>query len=104
MRFGVLLYGIVLCLGMIWTVHNERSAIERDDHSDVRSLHKLPKAGYASKVAIAALPSGGGRKAIYSHVYLYKVEENIANVLLEQGVRPDAVCTIGLLNCVEMTA
>ena len=61
-RFGVLLYGTVLCLGMIWTLHNERSAIERDDRSDVQSLQKLPKAGYASKVAIAELPNGRARK------------------------------------------
>ena len=30
--------------------------------------------------------------------------QNIANVLVEQGVRPDPACAITLLNCVEIIA
>ncbi len=47
------------------------------------------------------MPSGRGRKVMYSHVDLYKMVENIANTLREQGVRPDTVCAVALPNCVE---
>lgn len=81
---------------------NEQKPDERNGLSYLRSLQELPKARYASKVALTVLPKARGRKIIYSHVDLYKMVEKIANELREQGVRPDTVCAIALPNCVEM--
>lgn len=81
--------------------HRELTAQDRDELLRLRTLQELPKARYASKVAMTALPARRGRKVVYSHVDLYKMVEKVATDLRENGVRPNTVCCIALPNCVE---
>lgn len=73
----------------------------RQELRQLRTLQELPKARYASRIALTALPSGRGRKVTYSHVDLYKMVENVATIMRENGVRPNTVCAIAVPNSVE---
>ncbi len=54
------------------TFHKGLTQQDREDLLRLRTLQELPKARYATKMAITALPVGRTRKIIYSHVEVYK--------------------------------
>lgn len=81
--------------------HSTSSNGDQDDILTLHTLQELPKARYASKVALTALPGPRGRKVIYSHVDLYKMVESVATTLRETGVRPHTVCGIALPTSVD---
>lgn len=74
---------------------------DRDDILTMQTLREIPKTRYATQVAITQLPSGRGRKAVFSHIELYKMVEAIATELRESGVRPGTVCAMAVPNSVD---
>lgn len=81
--------------------HQGLTAQERAQVLMLTSLREIPKSRYATQLAITQIPSGRGRKAIFSHVEVYKMVENIANDLRETGVRPGTVCAMVTPNSIE---
>lgn len=81
--------------------HQGLTAQERAQVLMLTSLREIPKSRYATQLAITQIPSGRGRKAIFSHVEIYKMVENIANDLRETGVRPGTVCAMVVPNSIE---
>lgn len=81
--------------------HNGLTPQDREDLLKLQTLQELPKARYATKLAITALPSRRGRKAVFSHVEVYKMVEQVATTLREAGVRPNTVCAMSLENSLE---
>jgi acyl-CoA synthetase (AMP-forming)/AMP-acid ligase II len=67
----------------------------------LRTLREIPKSRYATQLAITQMPAGRGKKAVFSHVEIFKMVEDIATSLRESGVRPGTVCAMILPNCVE---
>lgn len=69
----------------------------KDDLLKLRTLRELPKSRYATNLAVTVYPnSRRGRKAVFSHVEVYKMTENIAGRMRESGVRPGTVCAYAL--------
>jgi acyl-CoA synthetase (AMP-forming)/AMP-acid ligase II len=81
--------------------HRGLTKEERDAVLMLQSLRELPKSRYATQLAITQLPAGRGRKAVFSHIEIYKMVEQIATVLRESGVRPGTVCAMAMPNSVE---
>lgn len=66
------------------------------------TLRELPKARYATQLAITTLPSTRReRRATYSHLEVYKYVERIAGTLREAGVRPGTVIAVVCPPCLE---
>jgi acyl-CoA synthetase (AMP-forming)/AMP-acid ligase II len=74
---------------------------ERDPDLLLRTLREIPKSRYATQLAVTQMPAGRGKKAVFSHVEIFKMVEDIATSLRESGVRPGTVCAMILPNCVE---
>lgn len=75
---------------------------DKADLQKLESLRELPKPRYATKLAVTAYPSHRrARKAVFSHIEVFKMTENIAGALRESGVRPGTVCGVVLRNCLE---
>lgn len=74
--------------------HSKLTAQERAQVLHLTSLRELPKTRYATQLAITQMPAGRGRKAVFSHIEIYKMVEEIANELRETGVRPGTVCAM----------
>lgn len=81
--------------------HKGLTAQERDQVLMLTSLREIPKSRYATQLAITQIPAGRGRKAVFSHVEVYKMVENIANDLRETGVRPGTICAMVTPNSIE---
>lgn len=77
------------------------SSEEKEDVLRLTSLRELPKSRYATLLAITQIPRGRGRKAIFSHIEVYKMVETIATDLRESGVRPGTVCAMAMPNSIE---
>jgi acyl-CoA synthetase (AMP-forming)/AMP-acid ligase II len=77
------------------------TAQERAQVLMLNTLRELPKSRYATQLAITQIPAGRGRKAIFSHIEVYKMVEAIANELRETGVRPGTVCAMIAPNSIE---
>jgi len=68
-----------------------------DEALKLQALKDLPKIRYSTNLAITVNPtSRRSRKAIYSHVEVLKMVENIAGRMRECGVRPGTVCAYAL--------
>lgn len=83
------------------TFHKNLTAEERAKLVALTSLREIPKSRYATHLAITQMPAGRGRKAIFSHIEVYKMVEGIANDLRETGVRPGTVCAMAVPNSIE---
>lgn len=81
--------------------HKNLTPADRLEILKLQTLRELPKARYATQLALTELPAGRGRKVIFSHVEVYKMVETIATSLREAGVRPGTVCAFVLENSVE---
>ncbi|KAI0559472.1 acid-thiol ligase [Gracilaria domingensis] len=81
--------------------HQKLTVQDREDLLKLQTLRDLPKSRYATRSCITAIPSGRGRKAVFSHIEVYKMVEEIATDLREAGVRPQTPCAYVLENCVE---
>ncbi|PXF48392.1 putative peroxisomal-coenzyme A synthetase [Gracilariopsis chorda] len=70
---------------------------EKDELLKLTTLTELPKSRYATKLAVTAYPhTRRGRKAVFSHIEVYKMVENVAGRMREAGVRPGTVCAFAL--------
>lgn len=70
---------------------------EKDELLKLTTLTELPKSRYATKLAVTAYPNTRrGRKAVFSHIEVYKMVENVAGRMREAGVRPGTVCAFAL--------
>ena len=81
--------------------HRKLNKEDRDELLNLQTLRELPKSRYATQSCITGIPSGRGRKVVYSHVEVYKMVENIATALREAGVRPQTVCAFIIETCIE---
>eukprot|EP00178_Gracilaria_changii_P004936 TRINITY_DN17_c0_g2_i10.p1 TRINITY_DN17_c0_g2~~TRINITY_DN17_c0_g2_i10.p1 ORF type:complete len:913 (-),score=197.53 TRINITY_DN17_c0_g2_i10:5415-8153(-) len=81
--------------------HQKLTKEDREDLLKLQTLRDLPKSRYATRSCITAIPSGRGRKAVFSHIEVYKMVEEIAKELREAGVRPQTACAFVLENGVE---
>lgn len=81
--------------------HSQLTAKEQAELIHLTSLRELPKTRYATQLAITQIPAGRGRKAVFSHIEIYKMVEEIANELRETGVRPGTVCAMVTQNSIE---
>lgn len=69
----------------------------REDILKLTSLRELPKSRYATELAVTVYPNARrGRKAVFSHIEVYKMVENVAGRMRESGVRPGTVCAYAL--------
>lgn len=70
---------------------------EKEELVKLTTLQEIPKLRYATKVAITSYPqSRRGRKAVFSHIEVYKMVETVAGKMREAGVRPGTVCAFAL--------
>lgn len=70
---------------------------EKEELLKLTSLDELPKSRYATKLAVTAYPTARrGRKAVFSHIEVYKMVETIAGRMREAGIRPGTVCAFAL--------
>lgn len=70
---------------------------EKEELLKLTTLVELPKSRYATKLAVTAYPTARrGRKAVFSHIEVYKMVENIAGKMREAGIRPGTVCAFAL--------
>ncbi len=68
-----------------------------DDLLKLVILRELPKTRYATDLAVTVYPnSRRGRKAVFSHIEVYKMVESVATRMRESGVRPGTVCAYAL--------
>jgi acyl-CoA synthetase (AMP-forming)/AMP-acid ligase II len=81
--------------------HKNLTASERQQVLLLTSLREVPKSRYATQLALTQMPAGRGRKAVFSHIEVYKMVEGIANQLRETGVRPGTVCAMVTPNSIE---
>ncbi|CAN8071861.1 unnamed protein product [Agarophyton chilense] len=70
---------------------------EKEELLKLTTLTELPKSRYATKLAVTAYPNARrGRKAVFSHIEVYKMVENVAGRMREAGVRPGTICAFAL--------
>lgn len=81
--------------------HQNLTREDRAELLKLQTLRELPKSKYATQKCITGIPSGRGRKVIYSHIEIYKMVEDIATDLREAGVRPQTPCAFVLENSIE---
>lgn len=81
--------------------HQNLTTGDREELLKLQTLRDIPKSKYATQSCLTGIPSGRGRKVIYSHVEIYKNVEEIATDLREAGVRPQTVCAFILQNSIE---
>lgn len=81
--------------------HQNLTREDRQELLKLQTLREIPKSRYATQLCITGLPSGHGRKVVYSHVEVYKMVEAIATELREAGVRPQTICAFILHNSIE---
>lgn len=75
---------------------------ERDDLHNLTTVRELPKPRYATNLAVTAYPTTRRtRKAVYSHIEVYKMVETVAGKMREAGIRPGTVCAFALPNSYE---
>lgn len=81
--------------------HKDLTKEDREELLQLQSLREIPKSRYATQSCVTALPSDRQRRAVYSHIEIYKMVEDIATDLREAGVRPQTICAFALNNCIE---
>lgn len=81
--------------------HQNLTTEDREELLKLQTLRDIPKSKYATQSCVTGLPSGRGRKIVYSHIEVYKMVEEIATDLREAGVRPQTVCAFILHNSIE---
>ncbi|CAN8072480.1 unnamed protein product [Agarophyton chilense] len=81
--------------------HQKLNKKDREDLLKLQTLRDLPKSRFATRSCITAIPSGRGRKVVFSHIEVYKMVEQIATDLREAGVRPQTPCAFVLETGVE---
>lgn len=81
--------------------HEKLTKEDREDLLKLQTLRDLPKSRYATRSCVTGIPLGRGRKAVYSHIEVYKMVEDIATDLREAGVRPQTPCAYVLENGIE---
>eukprot|EP00178_Gracilaria_changii_P008538 TRINITY_DN2586_c0_g1_i1.p1 TRINITY_DN2586_c0_g1~~TRINITY_DN2586_c0_g1_i1.p1 ORF type:complete len:874 (-),score=243.25 TRINITY_DN2586_c0_g1_i1:3377-5998(-) len=75
---------------------------EKEELLKLTTLTELPKSRYATKLAVTAYPNARrGRKAVFSHIEVYKMVETVAGRMREAGVRPGTICAFALPNSCE---
>lgn len=81
--------------------HKDLTREDRQELLKLQTLREIPKSRYATQLCITGLPSGRGRRIVYSHVEVYKMVETIATELREAGVRPQTICAFILRHSIE---
>lgn len=70
---------------------------DKEELLKLTTLVELPKSRYATKLAVTSYPnSRRGRKAVFSHIEVYKMVETIAARMREAGIRPGTVCAFAM--------